>query len=247
MSEQQRTVVVTGGSRGIGRAICVELAEPGTNIWFTWLSGADAARETTRLVEEKGAVAVSRRVDVADGEQVAALFAEIKKTDGGVDVLVNNAGIASDGFLMRMKDADWDAVMNVNLKGAFHCHREASRIMVRQRSGRIVNVTSVVADMGNVTQANYVASKAGLAGLTRAAAQELGSRNITVNAVAPGFIDTEMTDKLPEKVMETFVSRCPLGRIGKPEEIAAAVAFLASDKAAYITGHVLSVNGGLYM
>jgi len=243
----QRTVVVTGGSRGIGRAICVAFAAPGTHIFFNYVSGGEAVSETENLVREKDAAVTAMKVDVALAEAVDAFFDEIIKQTGRVDVLVNNAGIARDGLMVRMKEKDWDDVLNTNLKGSFHCTRAAARIMMKQRRGRIINLSSVVGVMGNAGQVNYASSKAGMIGLTKASAKELAPRGITVNAVAPGWIETDMTASLPVKVQEAMLSQIPLGRIGQPEDVAAVVKFLASEAAGYITGQVIHVSGGMYI
>lgn len=250
---ETRTIIVTGGSRGIGRSICRTLAEPGTVVCFNYFNPADpqaeaaAAEETARIVADAGARAMSREVDVADPEQTSAFFKEVVDETGRIDVLVNNAGITRDTLLVRMKPADWDAVMNVNLKGTFNGLQAAGKTMMKQRSGRIVNIASVVGVTGNAGQANYSASKAGVIGLTKTAAKELAPRGITVNAVAPGFIETDMTAVLPEKVKEAMLSQIPLGRAGTAEDVAQVVRFLASEKAAYMTGQVLHVSGGMYM
>ncbi len=247
VGNDQRTVVVTGGSRGIGRAICVAFAEPGTHIFFNYASGGEAVSETENIVREKGAEVTAVKVDVAFAEAVDAFFDDIIKQTGRVDVLVNNAGIARDGLMVRMKEKDWDDVLDTNLKGSFHCIRAAARIMMKQRCGRIINISSVVGVMGNVGQVNYVSSKAGMIGLTKAAAKELASRGVTVNAVAPGWIETDMTASLPVKIREAMLSQIPLGRIGQPEDVAGVVKFLASGAARYITGQVIHVNGGMYI
>jgi len=246
-------VVVTGGSRGIGRAICLALSGPGTLIYFNYFSPNDPggkrvhAKKTETLIEEAGGSAKSSRVNVASEAEVKAFFENIVAETGRIDVLINNAGITKDKLLMRMNELDWDAVMAVNLKGAFHCIRFAARAMVNQRFGRIINIASIVGVIGNAGQANYVASKAGIIGLTKTAAREFAQRGITVNAVAPGFIETDMTASLPQKVRESMVAQIPLGRTGKPEDVAHMVAFLASDEAAYITGQVIHVSGGMYI
>ncbi|MBA3017609.1 MAG: 3-oxoacyl-[acyl-carrier-protein] reductase [Proteobacteria bacterium] len=249
----KRTVVVTGGSRGIGRSICLSLANPDTQIYFNYFSPGNpeaeeaAAAETERMVAELGSSAASMSVDVAAEKEVEAFFEKIVDETGRVDILVNNAGITKDGLLVRMNENDWNMVLNINLKGAFTCTRLAAKIMMKQRYGRIVNIASVVGVSGNPGQANYSASKAGLIGLTKTAAKELAARNVTVNAVAPGFIETDMTAALSEKARNAMLSQVPMGRGGQPEDVAAAVKFLASDDAAYITGHVIHVNGGMYM
>lgn len=249
----KRTVVVTGGSRGIGRSICLSLANPDTQIYFNYFSPGNpeaeeaAAAETEKMVAELGSSAASMSVDVADAKEVEAFFEKIVDETGRVDILVNNAGITKDGLLVRMKENDWNMVLNVNLKGAFTCTRLAAKIMMKQRYGRIINIASVVGVSGNPGQANYSASKAGLIGLTKTAAKELAARNVTVNAVAPGFIETDMTAALSEKARTAMLDQVPMRRGGQPEDVAAAVKFLASDDAAYITGHVIHVNGGMYM
>ncbi len=251
--KENRTIVVTGGSRGIGRAICAALADPKTHIYFNYFSPTDpaaeeaAAAETEKLVSETGGSATGICVNVASQDEVRNFFEKIINDTGRIDVLVNNAGITKDGLLVRMKEEDWDAVLEINLKAAFRCLQIVAKTMMKQRYGRIVNIASVVGVTGNPGQANYSASKAGLMGLTKTAAKELASRGITVNAVAPGFIETDMTASLPDKVRESMLGQIPLGRAGKPEDVAAAVAFLISDAAAYITGQVMHVSGGMYM
>jgi 3-oxoacyl-[acyl-carrier protein] reductase len=249
----QRIVVVTGGSRGIGRAICQYLAGPDTDIYFCYYSPNDpegekqAAEETGKLVSAKGGSAFSESVNVAEEKEVGDYFAKIVEETGKVDVLVNNAGITKDALFVRMKTPDWDTVLAVNLKSVFLCMKAVGRPMMKQRSGRIINMASVVGVIGNAGQANYVASKAGVIGLTKTAAKELAPRGITVNAIAPGFIETDMTAVLPENVREAMLQQIPLGRPGTPEDIAAAVSFLASRQAAYITGQVIHVSGGMYI
>ncbi|BBO76418.1 beta-ketoacyl-ACP reductase [Desulfosarcina widdelii] len=243
----QRVVVVTGGSRGIGRAICVALSAPGTRVYFNYSNNSEAAEETARCIEAAGGKAASHQVDVASESAVTDHLSTVLKEAGRIDVLVNNAGITRDGLLVRMKAADWDAVMDVNLKGAFNCMKAAAKAMMKQRYGRIVNISSVVGASGNPGQANYVAAKAGIIGLSKAVARELASRNITVNVVAPGYVDTDMTGDLSDKAKDAMIAQIPMGRIGTPEEIAGAVAFLVSPAADYITGQVIHVNGGMYM
>jgi 3-oxoacyl-[acyl-carrier protein] reductase len=243
---KDRVAVVTGASQGIGRATAQVLAQHGARV-------ALAARNADKLSALESEIKAARGdalavpLDVANDEQIKAAFAKVLDHFGRIDILVNNAGIARDQLSMRMKRADWDVVLQTNLTGAFLCAQQVLPGMLRQRSGRIINLTSVVAQAGNPGQANYIASKAGLIGLTKALAVEVASRGITVNAVAPGFIVTPMTEPLPDKHRQALVDRIPLGRMGSDREVAAGICFLASDEAAYITGHVLDVNGGLYM
>jgi len=237
---------ITGGARGIGKAIALELAKGGADIALGDLARSEA-ENTAGEVRATGVKSEAFGVDVSNPEAVVKTFEEIKNAMGRLDILINNAGITRDGLLLRMKPEDWDLVLNVNLKSAFLCSREAVKIMSRERSGRIVNISSVVAFMGNPGQANYSASKAGLIGLTKTIAKEYASRGITVNAVAPGFIVSAMTDALPENVKEQMKAAVPLGRFGTAGDVAAAVAFLCSKEAGYITGHVIHVNGGMYM
>ncbi len=243
----KRTILVTGGSRGIGRGICRAFARADNQIYFNFSSAADAAAETEQLVSDAGGNAVAVQVNVAAEKEVAAFVGQALEETGRIDVLVNNAGITRDGLIVRMKPSDWDDVLDINLKGTFNCIKAVTKTMMKQRSGRIVNVSSVVGVSGNPGQANYVASKAGIIGLTKGVAKELASRGITANVVAPGYVDTDMTTALSDKAKEMMVSQIPLGRVGTPEDIAAAVVFLASDQAAYITGQVIHVNGGMYM
>lgn len=249
----KRTVVITGGSRGIGRAICLALAGPDARIYFNYFSPGNeagekaAADETEKLVAAAGGSAAGISVNVASKEEVTAFFEKIAGETDRIDVLVNNAGITKDGLLVRMNEKDWDDVISVNLKGTFYCTKIAAKTMMKQRYGRIINIASVVGVTGNAGQANYAASKAGIIGLTKTAAKELAPRNITVNAVAPGFIETDMTAVLPDKAKEAMLGQVPLGRAGKPEDVAAAILFLASEGASYITGQVIHVSGGMYM
>jgi 3-oxoacyl-[acyl-carrier protein] reductase len=247
LAPDKRIVVVTGGSRGIGRALCLAFAAVDTIIYFNYTAGAAAAEQTRELVARAGGQAIGICADVAVEDQVEAFFKRITAEAGRVDVLVNNAGIARDGLIVRMKASDWDAVMNVNLKGAFFCARSAAKAMIRQRSGRIITISSIIGVTGNAGQANYAASKAGLIGLTKSLAKELASRAITVNAIAPGYIETDMTADLDPKAKQAMLAGIPLGRAGQPEEVAAAAFFLASAQAAYITGQVIHVSGGLYI
>ena len=248
MSEStERVVVVTGGSRGIGRTICTTLSAPGTTIYFNYNSNAEAAQSTVAGIEAAGGKAYTHQVDVSSEAAVADYLGMVLKEAGRIDILVNNAGITRDGLLVRMKEADWDAVIDINLKGTFNCMKVAAKAMMKKRYGRIINISSIVGVSGNPGQANYAAAKSGIIGLTKAVARELASRNITVNAVAPGYIDTEMTDRLGDKAKEAMLDQIPMGRIGTPEEVAGVVAFLASPAANYITGQVINVSGGMYM
>lgn len=244
---ENKTAIVTGGSRGIGRAICVALAKEGASVVTCYARGAAAAEETVALCKELGVQAVAVQADVSKKEEVDRLFEEALKVTGTVEILVNNAGITRDGLLIRMSDEDFDQVIDANLKGTFYCMRAAAKLMMRKRYGRIVNISSVVGVSGNAGQVNYAASKAGIIGMTKSLAKELGSRNVTANAVAPGFITTDMTEGLPDAVKEQMAKEIPLARMGQPEDVANAVAFLASDQASYITGQVLHVDGGMVM
>ena len=247
MSFTDRTALVTGGSRGIGRAICLELARQGCNIALCYAGNQQAAQETVAACQSLGVKAVAYRCDVSSNEEVKHMTAEALKEFGAIHILINNAGITRDGLLLTMKEEDFTSVLDTNLKGAFLCISALSRSMIRQRYGRIINLSSVVGLHGNAGQCNYAASKAGILGLTKSAAKELASRNITVNAVAPGFIDTDMTAALPEHTRTSMLTTIPANRLGQAEEVAKAVAFLASDHSAYITGQVLAVDGGMSM
>lgn len=247
VEKRDRVVVVTGGARGIGRAICTAFARENTCIYLNYSASADAAAETVAQVQAKGGTAMAIRADVASEKEVGAFIKTVLEQSGRIDVLVNNAGISRDGLIPRMKEADWDAVLDVNLKGAFLCIKAVSRQMLKQRYGRIINISSIVGLSGNAGQTNYAASKAGLIGLTKAVASELASRNITVNAVAPGLINTDMIDDLSDDARKKIADQIPLGRLGTPADVAEAVVFLASPGADYITGQVLGINGGLYM
>ena len=240
-----KVALVTGGSRGIGRAIAEELASAGAVVVFTYVSNPAAAAETEKAISEAGGRAKAVKCDVADHEAVEALVASIVQEHQGIDIAVNNAGITRDQLIMRMKPEDFDAVIATNLRGAWSVCRAVVKPMMKRRAGRIINLSSVVAEMGNAGQTNYAASKGGLEALTRSLAREIGSRAITVNAVAPGFVDTDMTRALSEEVRKQLLERIPLGRLGSTAEIAGVVRFLASDAAGYITGQVIHVNGGL--
>ena len=246
LSPSVPTALVTGGSRGIGRAIALTLARDGFQVLLTYVSRPEEAQETVDAIVREGGSARAEALNVGDGEAVSAFFAEQVKDKVRLAALVNNAGITKDGCLVRMKDEDFDRVLTINLRGAFLCTREAAKIMSKNRYGRIVNISSVVGQMGNAGQINYAAAKAGLLGLTKSCAKELAARNITVNAVAPGFIETDMTAGLADDVRAAYAEAIPLKRMGTAQEIADAVSFLVSDKAAYITGQVLGVNGGMY-
>ena len=242
-----KTALVTGGSRGIGRAIALRLATQGADIAFTYKGNAAAAAEVVAAIEAMGRRAISIQADASDGEVAESVVKAALDAYGKVDILVNNAGVTRDDLIMRMTADAWDQVIDTNLSGAFWMIKAVTRPMLKARSGRIINITSVSGQAGQMGQANYSSAKAGLIGLTKAAARELASRSITVNAVAPGFVLTELTQDLPEPLMAEITARTPLGRFGETTEIANAVAFLASDEAAYITGHVLAVDGGLVM
>ena len=242
----EKVAVVTGASRGIGRLIAVDLARRGARVVAS-ARNVEALDSLVAEITAGGGEALAVAADVAVAADADGLLAAAVQRFGRVDILVNNAGITRDGLLLRMKEEDWDAVLDTNLKGAFLCTRAAAKVMSKQKYGRIINISSVVGEMGNPGQANYCASKAGLLGLTKSVARELARRNVTVNAVTPGFVVTDMTDALPEKARDELVSQIPLGRLGKPEDIAFCVAFLASDQAGYITGQVLGVNGGMHM
>ncbi len=245
-SLKDKVAVVTGASQGIGRATALALAQAGAKV-AVCARNAEKLGAVAQEITAAGGEGLAVPMDVAEADQVKAGFKRVLEKFGRLDILVNNAALTRDGLAVRMKPDDWEAVLRTNLTGAMLCIQQALATMTRQRSGRIINITSVVAEMGNAGQANYVAAKAGLIGLTRAIATEYASRNITVNAVAPGFIATPMTDPLPQNVKHEMAARIPLGRFGSDRDIAAAIVFLASDEAAYITGHVLDVNGGMYM
>ena len=241
-----KVAIVTGASRGIGRFIAVALAAQGAKVVAS-ARNAEALESLVAEIRTQGGEAVAVVADVAVETEANNLIEQTVATYGRVDILVNNAGITRDGLLLRMKNDDWDAVLDTNLKGAFLCTRAAAKFMSKQRNGRIINISSVVGEMGNAGQVNYSASKAGLLGLTKSVARELASRNVTVNAVTPGFIVSEMTEKMTDKAREAMAEQIPLGRLGEAEDVANAVLFLASDQSSYITGQVLGVNGGMYM
>ena len=247
MMLEGKIAVVTGASRGIGKAIALQLAEEGAVVIINYNRSEEEAEKVAQQIQAAGGKVKLIQCNVASFESCGQMFETIMEEFGRVDILVNNAGVTKDGLLMKMSEADFNAVVDTNLKGAFHCMRFVSRSMIRQRSGRIINISSVSGLLGNAGQANYAASKAGVIGLTKSAARELAGRGITVNAVAPGFINTEMTSVLSEKVKEKAVSQIPMERFGEAEDVACTVAFLASDQAGYITGQVLCVDGGMAM
>jgi 3-oxoacyl-[acyl-carrier protein] reductase len=241
-----RVAVVTGGAQGIGKATALTLAEAGADVAVTNLN-CEKLDRVVKEIEQRGRKGLRYCVDVSNAEAVKEMMDDVVETWGKIDILVNNAGITRDNLIMRMKTQEWDAVLRTNLDGAFNCIRAVLPNMVRQRYGRVINLASVVAQVGNVGQANYIASKAGVIGLTKAVAAEVARRNITVNAVAPGFIATPMTEKLPAEIRDKLMGMIPMGRMGADCEVAYGVAFLASEEARYITGHVLNINGGMYM
>lgn len=247
VESNRRVALVTGASRGIGRSIAIELAKSGYHVIINYSSSPEAAQETLnacRAVDGDGEV---MKFSVGESQEVEDAFESIKARHGKLDLLVNNAGISKDGLILRMKDEEWLSTLAVNLNGAFFCARAASRMMLKAKYGRIINISSVVGEMGNAGQTPYVSAKAGMIGMTKALAKELAGRNVTVNAVAPGFIETDMTNALDDKLKTGMKDSIPLGRFGKAEEVAHLVAFLASDNAAYITGQVIGINGGMYM
>ncbi len=247
MSELIRTALVTGGSRGIGRACAIRLARSGYQVFLTYVSKPEPALETCKIIEKQGGQASCFPLDIGEHQDIVDFFKEKIKDRVFLDVLVNNAGLTMDGLLVRMNLEQWDRVLRVNLSGTFFCLQQAAKIMMRQKTGRIINISSVTAQSGNPGQANYTAAKAGIIGLTKTAAQELAPRNITVNAVSPGFIETDMTAGLDSQVKEKYLDLIPLKRFGASNDVAEIVAFLASEEASYITGQVLGINGGMYM
>ncbi len=247
MRVENKVALVTGASRGIGRAIALALARAGADVLVNYASSKEAARQVVEEIQALGRRALALKFDVSQYSEVEEAIREGVETLGLIDILVNNAGIVKDSLFIRLKDADLDKVLDVNLKGAFNCTKAVLQSMLKRRFGRIINISSVVAFTGNIGQTNYTASKAGLIGFTKSLAREVASRGVTVNAVAPGYIETDMTAKISEKVKEAIISQIPIGRTGTPEEVASAVVFLASEEASYITGTVIHVNGGLYM
>ncbi len=241
-----KVALVTGGSRGIGKSIAKRLASEGAIVVINYLRNETAALETKKEIEEAGGQVLLSKFDVSDFDTVHEEIDKIIEKLGGLHILINNAGITKDTLLMRMKEEDWDSVISINLKGIFNCTKAVTRNMFKQREGRIENLTSVVGEMGNAGQTNYAASKAGIIGFTKACAREMAPRGITVNAVSPGFIKTDITDQLPEEIRKDYIDKIPMNRFGSPEDIAGAVAFLTSDDASYITGEVFRVNGGIY-
>ena len=242
-----KSALVTGASRGIGRAIAIEQARQGVNVAVNFAGNAQKAEEVVAEIKPLGSQAFAIKADVANSDEVAAMVKETVDAFGSLDILINNAGITRDGLIMRMKEDDWDAVINTNLKGVFNCSKAVTRQMMKQRYGRIINISSVVGVLGNAGQANYVAAKAGVIGLTKTLARELANRNINVNAVAPGFIETDMTDELSEEIKQELLKQIPLAKLGKAEDIASVVRFLVSEDAKYMTGQTLHVDGGMVM
>jgi 3-oxoacyl-[acyl-carrier protein] reductase len=242
-----KIALVTGASRGIGREIALELARQGANVAVNYSGSEAKANEVVDEIKTMGREAFAVKCDVSNAEEVAAMVKDTTSRFGRLDILVNNAGITRDNLLMRMKEEEWDDVLNINLKGVFLCTKAVTRQMMKQRIGRIINISSVVGVSGNPGQANYVAAKAGVIGLTKTTAKELATRNITVNVIAPGFITTDMTDKLTDELKTEMLKQIPLARLGEPKDIAKATAFLASDDAGYITGQTLNINGGMVM
>lgn len=242
-----KTAIITGASRGIGAEIARKFSEAGAKVVVNYSGSQEKAEAVVAEIQEKGGEAIAVKANVSDSDAVKSMIDETMKAFGSIDILVNNAGITRDNLMMRMKDDEWDDVINTNLKGVFICTKGVTRQMMKQRAGRIINIASIVGVMGNAGQANYVAAKAGVIGLTKTTARELASRNITANAVAPGFITTDMTDALGDDIQKAMLSQIPLGRFGKPEEVAKAALFLASDDSSYMTGQTLHLDGGMVM
>ncbi|WP_243387009.1 3-oxoacyl-[acyl-carrier-protein] reductase [Bacillus kexueae] len=242
-----KVALVTGASRGIGRAIALDLARNGAHVVVNYAGNVEKANEVVNEIKELGQESFAIKADVSNQEEVTNMIKEVLNRFNQLDILVNNAGVTKDNLIMRMKESEWDDVININLKGVFNCTKAVTRQMMKQRQGRIINVASIVGVSGNAGQANYVAAKAGVIGLTKTTAKELASRNITVNAIAPGFITTDMTDKLEENVKEEMLRQIPLARFGEPEDIAHVVTFLASEKSGYMTGQTLHIDGGMVM
>jgi 3-oxoacyl-[acyl-carrier protein] reductase len=243
---EQKVALVTGGSRGIGKSIALRLAAEGAYVVVNFAKNESAANDVVAEIEKSGGRGEVSGFDVSDFDAVQKNVEEIIDKHGGIHILVNNAGVTHDTLLLRMNKEDWDEVLNTNLDGVFNCTKAVTRTMIKQRSGRIINITSVVGEMGNSGQTNYAASKAGIIGFTKAAAREMAPRTITVNAISPGFIETDITNELPEDIRKQYIDRIPMGRFGTPEDVAGVVAFLTSDEASYITGEVIRVNGGIY-
>ena len=247
MAEADKMIaLVTGGSRGIGKAIALRLASEGAHVVVNYARNEPAAREVAAEIEKSGGKSSISRFDVSDFDTVQKKIEEVIEEHGGIHYLVNNAGVTHDTLLIRMNKEDWDRVITTNLNGVFNCTKAVTRTMMKQRFGRIINITSVVGEMGNSGQTNYAASKAGIIGFTKAAAREMAPRSITVNAISPGFIQTDITNELPEEIKKQYIEKIPMGRFGSPEDVAGVVAFLTSDEASYITGEVIRVNGGIY-
>lgn len=245
--DNRKTALITGGSRGIGKEIGLHLADKGMNIVFSYVSNDEAAKKTVEEIEAKGVKALSVKADVGSFEESANLINKAIEEMGSIDVLVNNAGIVKDNLILRMKEEEFDDVIRINLKGVFNCIKHVSKIMMKQKQGKIINISSIIGLMGNIGQINYAAAKAGILGITKSAAKELALRGITVNAVAPGFIETEMTNTLSDKHKEVILKAIPLGRIGSSRDVANVVGFLASDEASYITGQIICIDGGMAM
>lgn len=242
-----KTVLITGGSRGIGRSIALSFAGEGANVIINYAKDDERAMNVIKEIEEYGVKALAFKANISEVEEVNKMIDEIKRKFDGIDILINNAGITRDGLFIGMKEKDWDEVININLKGAFLCTKAVIRGMIKQKYGKIINISSVVGVIGNPGQANYSASKAGIIGFTKSIAKEVASRNITVNAIAPGFIETDMTKKLPESIKESMIETVPMKKYGRPEDVANLAIFLSSDKAGYITGQVIHVDGGMVM